>query len=133
MTNINVVCLDGRLVRDAEIVANASVGIIKFTVASNYSIKRGNEWAEEVNFIDCTMFGNRAIAIRQYLTKCTAVVVSGSLRQNRWQDKNTGENKSKVEIIVNDITWSSSKDNAIPTTVKETQFPTNEDFESIPF
>lgn len=98
--DLNSVSLIGRLVRDPELLySSQGTPIAKFSVANNYSFKQGQEYKEEVNFFDVTVFGKSADNVYQYLKKGSQCCVHGELRQNRWQDKTTGQARSKVEIL----------------------------------
>ena len=102
MADINVVMLVGRLTRDAELKYTPSgYAISKFSLAVNRRRKQGDQWVDEVNYFDHSLFGKRAEALNQYLTKGTQVAIQGELRQNRWEQD--GQNRSKIEITVNDI------------------------------
>lgn len=59
---------------------------------------------EEAVFIDCDFFGKRAESIGQYFTKGSGICITGKLVMDTWQDKNTGEKRSKLKIVGND--WS---------------------------
>ena len=101
-SDINHVVIVGRLTRDAELrYANSGTAICRFSVANNYSRKQGDQWTEETNFFDCTMFGRRAEAVHKYLTKGTQVAVDGALRFSKWEQD--GQTRSKVEIHVNEF------------------------------
>ena len=103
-TDINSVIIVGRLTRDAEMKYSASgTAISRFSVANTQSRKDGDRWVEESHFFDAVMFGRRADALQRYLVKGKQVAVHGVLQQSRWQDKQTGQNRSRVEILVNDI------------------------------
>jgi len=104
MKDLNSVVLMGRLVRDCEIkYTSAGTALAKFSIAVNRSVKDGDgQWKVEPSFFDCTMFGARAEAVSQYLTKGKQVGVSGELRQNRWE-QDDGQKRSKIEVVVNDI------------------------------
>ena len=41
--------------------------------------------------------------MKPYLTKGKQVAVDGFLKQDRWQDATTGQNRSAVKIVANDI------------------------------
>lgn len=107
ITNFTVV---GRLTRNAELrYTTAGTALSKFSVASNWSKKVGDQWAEEVSFFDFTLFGKRAEGLNQYLTKGQQVVVSGKLRQDRWEKD--GEKRSKVSLFVDDVQLVGGKPN----------------------
>ena len=102
---MNNLSLIGRLTRDAELKYTAGgMAVAEFALAVNERRKKGEEWVDEANFFDCTLFGKRAEALQRYLIKGKQLGVAGSLRQDRWQDKETGANRSKIRIIANDVT-----------------------------
>lgn len=103
MTNINRVILIGRLTRDVETkyTPNGTM-VAKFSIAVNSSYKSGDEWKEEAHFFNLTMWGKRAESLAQYMVKGLEVAVDGSLRQNRWADKD-GQAHSNVEVNVENI------------------------------
>ena len=95
---MNSLLIIGRLVRDADLRFTASgQAITSFSIAVNRSVKKGDEWSDEASFFDCVLWGKTGEAISQYLTKGKQIAVSGSLRQERWTDKE-GANRSKVVI-----------------------------------
>ena len=102
MSDINTTTQVGRLTRDAETkYTGGGMCIAEFSLANNYRKKSGDEWIDEVNYFDVVLFGKRAEALAQYLTKGTQLAVSGSLRQDRWEKD--GQKRSKVVIVANDI------------------------------
>lgn len=97
--SINMVCISGNLVADAEVKSfQGDKEVLSFSVAVNESIPDGNGgWAARASFFRCVRFGNvRGVA--PYLTKGTHVTISGRLRQSRWE--RDGERRSSVGIIV---------------------------------
>jgi single-strand DNA-binding protein len=98
MTDTNVTTVVGRLTRDAEI-RQAGLSIGFFTIATNRKKKDG----EEASFLDVNVYGKYAEAMIPKLKKSTQVCIVGSLRQDRWRDGTTGENKSRVVIAADSI------------------------------
>jgi len=102
MTDTNIVVLIGRLTRDAELkYTSQGQAVSKFSIAVNRSKRKGDEWVDEVNFFDIVLWGRIAESLHPYLSKGKAVAIDGELRQDRWQHE--GQNRSKVEIIANNI------------------------------
>ena len=111
MTDNNNVSINGRLVREAELkYASSGTAILKFSIAVNRSVKKGDKWEDEASFFDCTMFGKMAESVNKYLEKGKQVSIIGELVQNHWEKD--GEKHSKVEIIVNKLQLLGSKDEA---------------------
>ena len=107
---INRVCLSGNMTRDAELRQTQSgASVITFGVAVNDRRKNNQtgEWEDYANFVDCTMFGQRAQAIAPYLTKGTKVSLDGKLRYSSWE--RDGQKRSKLEVIVDEIEFMSSR------------------------
>jgi len=96
---MNQVQLLGRLTKDPEMSYGGqnNITICKFSIA--ISEKRNGQ--ENSSFFDCKSFGKTAEAINQYIKKGQRILISGSLDQSRWQDKNTSQIRSKIEITVN--------------------------------
>ncbi len=103
-TDLNSVTIVGRLTRDVELKYSTSgTAIARLSLGTTQSRKQGEQWVEESHYFDAVMLGRRADALQRYLTKGQQVGIIGTLQQSRWQDKQTGQNRSRVEILVNDI------------------------------
>ncbi|MDR1655605.1 MAG: single-stranded DNA-binding protein [Treponema sp.] len=108
-TDLNRVILIGRLTRDAELKYTASgQAVCKFSIAVNRNRKNGDQWVEEASFFDIVLWGRTGEALNQHLIKGKMVGIDGELRQDRWQQD--GQNRSKVEIIANNIQLLSRND-----------------------
>lgn len=103
-SNVNSVCIAGRLTKDAELKTTKSgASILNCGIAVNESRKNAQgEWSDYANFFDFVMFGPRVNALSKYLQKGKKVTLSGRLHQDTWEDAQ-GNNRSKVVIMVNDI------------------------------
>lgn len=104
--SINRVVVSGNLTRDPELRATpGGTQVLGFGVAVNDRRRnqQTGEWKDYPNFIDCTMFGNRAEALSRILRKGMKVAIEGKLRYSSWEDKNGGGRRSKVEIIPDEV------------------------------
>ena len=110
--SINKVIITGNLTRDAELRSTPS-GAQLLNVGIAVNDRRRNrqtdQWEDYANFFDCTMWGERAQKIAQYLSKGTKVAIEGRLHYSAWDDKNTGQRRSKVDITITDIEFMSSR------------------------
>ncbi len=107
--SINKVVISGNLTRDGEIRNTQSgTSVLNIGVAVNDRIRNATsgEWEDYPNYVNCVLFGKRADAIAQYLTKGTKVVIEGKLRWSQWTD-NDGKNRNKLEVIVDEIEFMS--------------------------
>lgn len=112
--SINRVNISGNLTRDPELRATAGgTQVLSFGVAVNDRRRNAQtgEWEDYPNFIDCTMFGNRAEALSRILRKGMKVAIEGKLRYSSWEDKNGGGRRSKVEIIPDEVVLMSQNPN----------------------
>jgi len=100
---INNVNISGNVTRDAEL--NQPRTCAKFSVAVSTWSKDGDKTA----FVDCKILGKRADSLSSYIGKGAKVAISGRLDQSTWQDKSTGKNRSKLEVIVNEIEFLGSE------------------------
>lgn len=112
--SINRAIVSGNLTRDPELRATAGgTQVLGFGVAVNDRRRnqQTGEWEDYPNFIDCTMFGNRAEALSRILRKGMKVAVEGKLRYSSWEDKNGGGRRSKVEIVPDEVVLMSQNPN----------------------
>lgn len=110
--NVNKVFLMGNLTRDVELRHTTSnLAIAKFSVAVNERYKdRDGNWQERANFIDCEMFGARAEAFARYLSKGRPVFIEGRLRLDQWEDKNSGQKRSRLVVVAENFEFVDSKE-----------------------
>ncbi len=106
MTSFNKVILLGNLTRDPEVryTPNGSA-VASFALAVNRKYKQGDETKEEVSYIDIVVFGKQAENCGQYLNKGDGALIEGRLQQRRWDDKETGQKRSKVEVAAQTVTF----------------------------
>lgn len=107
MRGFSKAIITGNLTRDPELrtTPNGS-SVCSFSVAVNrvFRDSSGNQ-QEDVSFIDCSAWGKLGEMINQYAKKGTGVLVSGRLDQRSWEDKNTGQKRSRVEVVVEDFNF----------------------------
>lgn len=110
--NFNRVIIGGHLTRDVELrfLPNGTA-IAKFSLAVNE--KWTNEAGQKVEracFIDCVHFGKRGEALAQYVKKGSPLLVEGQLQLETWDDKATGDKRSKHVIKVEDFEFCGGKE-----------------------
>ena len=102
MASFNKVILMGNLTRDPEIKYTPSnMAICNLSLAVNRRFKDGQsgEWREEATFVDVTIFGKRGEAFEKYHKKGQSAFMEGELRLDSWEDKNTGQKRSKLYVV----------------------------------
>ena len=102
MANFNKVILAGNLTRDPELrYTPKGLAIAKIGLAINRSWKaETGEAKEEVTFVDVDAFGKQAETIGQYLKKGRPVLIEGRLRLDQWDDKQTGQKRNKLGVVL---------------------------------
>ena len=110
--SINKVCITGNLTRDPELRETPSgFQVLSFGVAVNdrHKNQQTGQWDDYANFVDCTMFGNRAASVSRFLGKGSKVAIEGKLRWSQWQAQD-GSKRSKLEVVVDEIEFMTSRD-----------------------
>jgi single-strand DNA-binding protein len=106
MVSFNKVVLLGNLTRDPEVrYTPGGTAVASFAIAVNRRYKQGDETKDEVSYIDIVVFGKQAEACGQYLNKGDGILVDGRLQQRRWDDKETGQKRSKVEVVAQSVNF----------------------------
>ena len=105
MRGFSKATIAGNLTRDPELRALPSgTSVCSFTVAVNRMRKDANgELQEQASFLDCSAWGRQGETISQYLKKGDPILLDGRIEQHSWDDKTTGQKRSRVEIIVDDF------------------------------
>jgi len=135
MKDINSVVVVGRLTRDAELKYTPNgTAVLNLSVAVNRSVKRNDAWEDEVSFFDAVLFGKLAEGLAQYCKKGQQIGVQGSLRQERWENKD-GAQRSRVKMIADTVRLLGGKRDATESEPDgEADLPAVDDFDdSLPF
>jgi single-strand DNA-binding protein len=110
MTDINNVTIVGRLTRDLNAGDQREFAYTpngqaraNISIAVNRSRKNGDQWIDEANYFNVTIWGKTAENLKPYLTKGKQLIVEGYLKQDRWQDKETGKTRDRVSIVANNV------------------------------
>ncbi len=99
--SINQVIIMGRLTRDPEQRTTPSgKTVVRFSLAVD---RQGSE--DAADFFDVTAWEKLGELVAQYVTKGRRVLVQGRLRQDSWDDKETGKKRSRVEVVATDVTF----------------------------
>lgn len=98
---INQVILMGRLTRDPEVRTTASG---KSVTSFSLAVDRGGQ-DDQADFFDVTAWEKTGELVAQYLSKGRRALVQGRLRQDSWDDKETGKKRTRVEVVAFDVTF----------------------------
>jgi single-strand DNA-binding protein len=105
MASLNKVMIIGNLTRDPEIKytpKGTAIADIGLAVNRNYTTESG-EKREEVTFIDVTLWGRTAEIVGEYCKKGRPLFVEGRLQLDQWDDKQTGQKRSKLKVVGDNI------------------------------
>jgi single-strand DNA-binding protein len=102
MASFNKVILAGNLTRDPELrYTPKGTAVARIGLACNRKWKsETGELKEEVTFVDIDAFGKQAETIGQYLKKGRPILIEGRLRYETWEDKQSGQKKSKLGVVL---------------------------------
>ena len=101
--SVNMVILVGHLGKDPELsYLPSGQSVAKFTIATNRSFKKGEEWQEETEWHNIVAWGKLGEFCTQYLGKGRQAFVEGRLRTRNWEDRE-GKQRTSVEIVANEV------------------------------
>lgn len=112
MASVNKVILIGNVTRDVELrytpggTPAANVGL---AVSERWKDKDGND-KEETVFVDIDVWDRQAETVSQFVKKGSLIYVEGKLKLDTWDDKTTGEKKTKMKIRAERIQFLDRKD-----------------------
>lgn len=107
MANFNKVILAGNLTRDPELrYTPKGTAIARLGVAINRTwTSESGEKKEETTFVDVDAFGKQAEVIAQYFRKGRPILIEGRLRYDTWDDKQSGQKRSKLSVVLESFSF----------------------------
>lgn len=107
MKGFNKVILMGNLTRDPQvryIPSGTAVADIGLAVNRSWFDKQTNSRKEDVTFVDVTLWGRQAEVAGEYLSKGRAVLIEGRLQLDQWEDRESGQKRSRLKVIGENMT-----------------------------
>jgi len=101
MANVNKVILIGNVTRDPEVKftpKGSAVTDVGLAINRNYTLDNGDK-REEVTFLEVTFWGRQAETIGEYVKKGRSIYVEGRLQLDTWDDKQSGQKRSKLRVV----------------------------------
>lgn len=126
--SINQVILLGRLTRDPEQRTTVSgKNVVSFSIA----VDRQSQ-DDQADFFNITAWDKLGDLVMQYLSKGRRVLIQGRLRQDSWEDKDTGKRQSRIEVTASDVTFldgpnGDNSGSVVPKTTKKEEVVTEID------
>jgi single-strand DNA-binding protein len=105
MASLNKVMLIGNLTRDPELrVTPKGTSICQFGLAVNRQFKdESGATRDETTFIDIEAWGKQGELVSKYLSKGSPCFVEGRLRFDQWDDKQSGQKRSKLKVVLENV------------------------------
>ncbi len=119
MPDLNEVRLIGRLTRDPELRAipnGQQVAQLGLATSRKYKGQDG-VLREETTFVDITCWGKLADTVTRYMKKGRLIFVAGRLKFDSWDDKTSGQKRSKLSVVAENIQFLDSNGNGKQTEV----------------
>lgn len=111
MAGFNRVILMGNLTRDPELrYTPQGTAVSDLRLAVTTSRGRGAERRDDTVFIDVTVWERQAETCSEYLSKGRAVLVEGRLKLDEWDDRETGQKRSKLSVVASSVTFVGGRD-----------------------
>lgn len=112
MPSLNKVHLIGNLTRDPELrVTPKGTAICQFGLALNRQFKgEDGQMRDETTFVDCEAWSKAGETIAKYCTKGKLLYCEGRLKLDQWDDKTTGQKRSKIKIVVENFQFLGGRD-----------------------
>jgi len=89
----------------------ATAKIWSLSQINRYIQTEGGEKKEEVTFVDVTLWARLAEISGEYLKKGKPVFVEGRLQFDTWDDKQTGQKRSRLRVIAESMQLLGARDN----------------------
>lgn len=119
MASFNRVILLGNLTRDPELKhtpSGTAVAELGLAVNRTWFDKQSNQKKEDVTFVDITVWGRQAEVAAEYLSKGRSALIEGRLQLDQWDDKDSGQKRSKLRVVCENLTMVGGKSSSPPNT-----------------
>jgi single-strand DNA-binding protein len=107
MASFNKVILMGNLTRDPELryLPNGTA-LTKFSLAVNRQWRtESGEQREDVTFVEVEAWRQTAETVGKYMRKGSPILIEGRLRLDQWDDKQTGQKRSKLMVVCDNFSF----------------------------
>jgi single-strand DNA-binding protein len=103
---VNKVILVGNLGKDPEVrytSGGQAVANLRIATSRSWTDKQSNQRKEETEWHDVEVWGKQAEQCGEYLAKGRQVYIEGRLKTDKWQDKQSGQERSKVKVVADTV------------------------------
>jgi single-strand DNA-binding protein len=111
MAYLNKVFLIGNLTRDPELrMTPKGTAICQFGIAVNRQFKdESGATRDETTFVDIEAWGKQGELVAKYLNKGSLAMVEGRLKFDQWEDKTSGQKRSKLKVVLDNVQFLTSR------------------------
>ncbi len=109
---VNKVILVGNLGKDPEVrytSGGQAVANLRIATSRSWTDKQSGQRKEETEWHDVEVWGKQAEQCGEYLAKGRQVYVEGRLKTDKWQDKTSGQERSKVKVVADTVRFLGGK------------------------
>ena len=130
MADLDSVQISGRLTQTPKLKSTKGD-----TALCEISLAVNGRKEDQCDFVDVTFWGKQAEVIAEYLQKGRYIIVTGRLKLDRWEDKESGQKRTRLGVIGNDFSFvpDGTKQNSTKKETVEEHDTSNEDSEAVPF
>ena len=103
---VNKVILIGNLGKDPEVrytSGGQAVANLRIATSRSWTDKQSGQKKEETEWHDVEVWGKQAEQVGEYLAKGRQVYVEGRLKTDKWQDKTSGQERSRVKVVADSV------------------------------
>lgn len=110
MASLNKVLLMGNLTRNPELRYTPNgVAVCQFGLAVNRRFLSAGQERSETCYVDILVWGRQGETVNQYMTKGSPIFLEGRLQMDQWEDKETGNKRSKLQIVAETVQFIGSR------------------------
>ena len=134
MASFNKVMLMGNLTRDPVLsFLDNGDAVVNFGLAINRKFKQGDEWKDDVCFVEITAWRKQAENCDKYLSKGRPVFIEGYLKFSEWDDKKDGQKRNKLAVVASTVQFLGSPKDLDPPPGGNPPLPDKVPFDDVPF
>jgi single-strand DNA-binding protein len=103
---VNKVIIVGNLGKDPEVrytSGGQAVANLRIATSRSWTDKQSGQRKEETEWHDVEVWGKQAEQCGEYLAKGRQVYIEGRLKTDKWQDKQSGQERSKVKVVADTV------------------------------
>ncbi len=103
---VNKVILVGNLGKDPEVrytSGGQAVASLRIATSRSWTDKQSGQRKEETEWHDVEVWGKQAEQCGEYLAKGRQVYVEGRLKTDKWQDKQSGQDRYRVKVVADTV------------------------------